>query len=283
MVLANIHYVSQSHGGIFGLLGIKKTVSHEIEDRINADKFPGLYVARMQNGDTKITGYVTTSKQESLLKRQIEGFEKNVVLRFFVDTDLESSAKNISRSLGENDITFATLEHGRLKASGLAGSRNDWLAIKGNIRSDVDGITSINDDDVRNLFEIFLVLQEQVDKEVFAERIVLGLKKRIITVEGKLTKQEKDRWVQIKEEFMKDSEYPFRFRELVRAPDADIKLSIRSVSVGEVPFVVSKEGNKYFNGSHVGSGYYIDSINEDHILLRNNNIEFPVYFGQDKE
>ncbi len=286
MLLANVQYLSRDYGGIPGLLGVKKTVSQELVDVIDAEKYPGLYVKRTDSRISHIRGYVTNLEEKNRVEKQVARYGGSVATHIFVDTELEDNARKIARSLGEDEIVFTTLEHGRLKASGLAESRRRWLNIKESIRNDVQGVTSINDDEVKNLYEMFAALQSAVKKEKFADRLDVSLGKRtrgMIVAKGKLTEEEKSRWVQIKKAFLEKSDYPFKFREIIRRPDADIKLSIRSVSVGEIPFVVSKEGDKYFQGSHVGSGYYIDAITDDHILLKNNNISFPVYFGQEKE
>ncbi len=283
MLLGNIHYLTQQYGGIPGLLGFTETAGQKISAIIRVDKYPGLYIKRGNNGITQVKGYVSTTVDKALVVEEMSEFKGKIVSHIFVDTELEDNARKIARSLGEDEITFTTLEHGRLKAKGLTDSRSKWLSIKENIRSDVQGVISINDDDVRNLHEMYVVLEKKMVAEKFAKRIDLNLNKGTIVVKGRLTKEEQVRWLQLKEEFLENSSYPFRFREIFRTPDADIKLSIRSVSVGEIPFVVSKEGNKYFKGSHVGSEYYIESINDDHILLKNNNIVFPVYFGQEKE
>ncbi len=282
MLLANVQYLTKQYGGISGLLGLTETADQRISSMIRVEKYPSIYVKSI-DGKIHINGYVSNEAEKSLLKRDISNFEGDVVSHYFVDTELEDNARMIAQSLGENEITFTTLDHGRLKANGLTDNRAKWISVKENIRGDVLGVTSINDDDVKNLREIYSVLEQKVLAEEFSKRLELGLEKTMITARGKLTKAEEARWIQLKREFMDNSPYPFQFRESIRAPDADIKLSIRSVSVGEVPFVVSKEGNKYFKGSHVGSNYYIESINDDHILLNNNNIIFPIYFGQKKE
>ncbi len=280
LILANVHYLTRDYGGIPGILGLKKTVNQQVTEVINVDSYPSLYIKQLNNGATELKGYVATEAEKRKAEEQALSINPDILSHVFVDAEIERNAKKVSRSLGESEISFSTLEHGRLKATGLTESRSKWLSIKENIRSDVQGVISINDDEVRNLNEIFLTIKRKVNTESYTDRINLELRKGTIVVKGKLTKSEKERWIEIKDEFLKNSFYPFKFREILRAPDADIKLSIRSVSVGDVPYVVSKEGNKYFQGSHVGSGYYIEAIADDHVLLKNNNIEFPVYFGQ---
>lgn len=282
MLLANVHYLTRDQGGILGLLGFKKTVSQKVSSVIDVDNYPNLYVKNLKSGITEIRGYVSTLQEKTSLDNRVVGLGDHVISAILVDTDLEKAAKQIAESFGEVGIHFSTLEHGRLKASGLAESRSKWLSIKENIRTDVRGVMSVNDEEVKNLQEMFFILEKRIKDEKFSKRIALELRKGTIIAKGRLAESEKNKWFSIKKAFLKKSFYPFKFREIFRAPDADIKLSIRSVSVGEIPFVVSKDGDKYFQGSHVGGGYFIKSITDDFILLKNNNVEFPVYFGQKK-
>ena len=61
-----------------------------------------------------------------------------------------------------------------------------------------------------------------------------------------------------------------------------IVLAIRSVSVGKVPFLVAKDGKKYMEGSALGEKYFVKAIKPDHVVLTNNGIDIPFYYGIDK-
>lgn len=283
LVLGNMQYFSQESGGLAGMFGLKDTVASKVNTLSSLNKYPDINIKRDSEGVTWIKGYVKNAAERENLDKEIEGFGNKVVLRVFVDKELVEQAESIAQTLGADDIEFSTIEHGRIKASGLTDNRSKWLHIKETIRSDVDGINSISDDEVKNFYEQFLVLKRSVEKEDFQSRIKLEQKKGTITVQGRLTESEIRRWVELKDNFNAVSFYPFKYNELLKRPDVGIKLALRSVSVGEVPFIVSKKGSKYFKGSHVGKGYYIEAINQDHILLKNNNIVFPIYFGQEKE
>lgn len=279
LLLVNIHYFSREAGGIPGMLGIKQSLDKRVNTLVLEERYQHINIDKRENGVLVVTGYVASNEERKQVERDIYALSKTANISLFVDAELEASARTIAQSLRENRVQFSTLEHGRLKASGLVKSRQSWLNVKENIRDDVKGVESLNDQDVVILSEKLTRLEQRIDLEEFRKRLSLKLVDEVVEVRGQLTKTEKLRWQQVKSTFANEI-YAFKYREFLQKPDHKIKLALRSVSVGEVPFVVSKDGEKYFKGSHVGQGYYIKSINDSNIILKNDDIEFPIFFGQ---
>lgn len=279
LLLVNIHYFSREMGGIPGMLGIKQSLEKRVNTLALEERFKHVKINEGSNGLLMVTGYVASNDERKQVERDVYALSKTANISLFVDAELEASARTIAESLRENRVKFSTLEHGRLKVDGLVKNRQSWQNVKENIRDDVKGVESLNDQDVIILSEKLTRLEQQVGLEDFHKRLSLKLVSEVVEVRGELTKAEKLRWQKMKETFAKQV-YPFKYREFLQKPAHKIKLALRSVSVGEVPFVVSKEGEKYFKGSHVGQGYYIKSINDSNIILKNDDIEFPIFFGQ---
>jgi len=279
LLLVNIHYFSREIGGIPGMLGMKPNIEKRINVLVSKEHFKYVKIDKGRDDLLMISGYVASNIEREQVEKDIAEVSDNVNVALFIDRELEASARTIAQSLHENRVTFSTLEHGRLKASGLVKTRQSWQNVKANIRDDVKGVESLNDQDVIILSEKLTRLEQKIALEDFHKRLSVTLVREVVEVRGELTKAEKRRWQQVKKTFAEEV-YPFTYRELLHKPDHKIKLALRSVSVGDVPFVVSKKGEKYFKGSHVGQGYYIKSINDNNIILKNDDIEFPIFFGQ---
>ncbi len=279
LLLVNIHYFSREIGGIPGMLGMKPNVEKRINTLASEERFKYVKINQGRNGLLMVSGYVASSGEREQVEQDIAKLSDKASVTLFIDRELEASARTIAQSLNEDRVTFSTLEHGRLKASGLVKSRQSWQSVKENIRDDVKGVESLNDEEVIILSEKLTRLEQKIALEAFHKRLSVKLVREIVEVRGELTKAEKLRWQQVKKNFAKEV-YSFTYRELLHKPDHKIKLALRSVSVGDVPFVVSKGGEKYFKGSHVGEGYYIKAINDSNIILKNDDIEFPIFFGQ---
>lgn len=283
LIALNVHFFVKSAGGLPGILGLTKGVDQQATQIIGETDFGNIKVSTSRDGVTTLDGYVTTVKEKEMLNQKMSHLGSRIIDRVYIDSNLENSANQIARSLGENGVNFTTLEHGRLKADGIINERKSWISIRETIRSDIKGVISINDDEVIDLSEQFLLLSRKVEQQKFSKRIALSRNKGLISVEGRLTPDERETWTEVFTQFQGETSYKFRVIERFTKPSDQFEMAIRTVSVGEVPFVVSKQGKKYFVGSNVGQGYFIEAINSDHIILNNNEIKFPLFFGQKED
>lgn len=118
-----------------------------------------------------------------------------------------------------------------------------------------------------------------IEKKGLSSRVKVTIENGRIKVDGELTQNELKRWAALYGEFTQtNGTGPTIIENLYNVRDR-LKLVIRSVSVGETPFLVSKDGKKYMEGSNLGNDYFIKKITSDHVLLSNNGIEIPMYYG----
>ena len=144
---------------------------------------------------------------------------------------------------------------------------------------DVSGIQAIEDDGIQTLLKRKQALEQFVEKKGLSSRIRVTISNNRITVDGELTQNELTRWGDLYLEFQElHGKGPAIIERLFNARDR-IKLIIRSVSVGDTPFLVSKDGKKYMEGSSLGSNYFINKITPDYVLLSNDGVEIPIYYG----
>lgn len=280
LLAVNIQYVAKSTEGMPNVLGFFKSEDQQYNKISDEAAFGDVKVSKSKNGIITLDGYVSSLKEKEMLDRKLQHLGSKRIDRVFVDTNLLNSANEIARAMGEYTIRFSTLEHGRLKATGIINERQSWITIRETIRGDVKGVRSINDDDIIDLSEQFLVLKRKIELKKFNKRVKISRDKGLITVAGSLTADEREIWKKVFDQFQSETSYEFHLIERFSHPSDQFEMAIRTVSVGEVPFVVSKQGKKYFVGSNVGKGYYIEAIDHDHIILNNNEIKFPLFFGQ---
>jgi type II secretory pathway component PulC len=186
--------------------------------------------------------------------------------------------------MGERGIHFkANQEAGMISAFGFVSNSQDWDKVKGSILADVSGIKQIDESELQTLLKRLEALQQFIEKNGLSDRIRVAINQGKITVSGELTNTEIKRWKDLYSEFVATyGEGPSIVENLYDARDR-IKLAIRSVSVGETPFLVSKDGKKYMVGSSLGNGYFIKDIKPDHVLLTNKGIDIPIYYGLEEK
>ncbi|OED51014.1 hypothetical protein ACH42_00200 [Endozoicomonas sp. (ex Bugula neritina AB1)] len=227
-----------------------------------------------------ISGYVDTieEKRKIMTRVGLTGGE-GVNYRIWSHDELVTNAERVAHALGQVGIRFKALQEGRLEAQGYVSNGEDWKRIKVNIMDDVNGIRTIEDDGIQTLLKRKQALEQFIEKKGLSSRIRVTIEDNRVKVNGELTRSELNRWSDLYIEFQElHGKGPAIIENLYNARDR-IKLVIRSVSVGDTPFLVSKGGKKYMEGSSLGNNYFIKMITPDHVLLSNNGVEIPIYYG----
>lgn len=280
LIAANVHYFSRDAGGILGVLGVKAPVTAKVEKTVTDFDLPGIKVQKDKKGKQLITGYVDTRAQKQRLVNKIRRLDRTVRYKIWADTDIENNAGLIASTFKERNLKF-TSDRGKLDVQGFVSTQESWDNVKQNIERDMDGITSINDANIKTFESQLKQLRNTKNQEAFAERLKLELNEGSILATGELIDQEMDVWNRIHTSFSRKNENLIPVVSKISNPRTNINLKIRSVSVGDVPFLVSKDGKKYFKGSTLADGYTVERIEVDRIIIKHKNIEIPIFFGKE--
>lgn len=283
LLIANFIYFAPSILKFAEEIGLKPSPTERAEEVLSELDPKQFDIKTASSGKVTIIGYVKNQAERSQIIRKIRRSGQDVSYRIWVESELAESAEMVSHTLGERSIRFKPISKGDVSATGYVSNSQDWDRIKSNILEDVAGITSINEDNLQTLVKRMEALQQFIEKNDLSSRIRVSIDKGKIKVSGELTKSEIARWNDLYSEFLAVyGEGPSIIENLYDARDR-IKLSIRSVSVGETPFLVSKDGKKYMEGSSLGNNYFIKKIKPDHIVLTNKGIEIPIYYGLEEK
>lgn len=284
LLLANVLFFRPYISGIAEKVGLSESAEQRAEDLVKKLQPTDLSIARDPDGRIAITGYVQNRDDKRKLMNQALLAGSGINYRVWVREDLVANATQVARALGQLDLSFSNLEEGKLAAHGYVSDEADWAQIKTNIMSDVSGIQSIDDRSVQTLIKRKEALVQFIEKKGLSSRVKVTIENARIKVDGELTQNELTRWAALYDEFTQtNGAGPTIVENLYNVRDR-LKLVIRSVSVGETPFLVSKDGKKYMEGSNLGNDYFIKKITPDHVLLSNNGIEIPMYYGvEDKQ
>lgn len=284
LVLANLLFLKPYLSGLAEQVGLSESAEQRAQELLKKLQPSDLTVVRDPDGRIAIAGYVQTRDDKRKLMNQALLAGNGINYRVWVREDLVANATQVARALGQNDLSFSNLEQGKLAAHGYVSDEADWAQIKTNIMSDVSGIQSIDDRSVQTLIKRKEALVQFIEKKGLSSRVKVTIENARIKVDGELTQNELKRWAALYDEFTQtNGTGPAIVESLYNVRDR-LKLVIRSVSVGDTPFLVSKDGKKYMEGSNLGNDYFIKKITPDHVLLSNNGIEIPMYYGvEDKQ
>ena len=165
---------------------------------------------------------------------------------------------------------------------GFVSKTADWEKVKASILNDVGGIRSIGEGEFQTLDGYLASFVQFIEKKGLSSRINATTDGKSVIVNGELTQPEIEKLTGLRQAFIDiQGEGPAIILNVTDVRDR-IKLAIRSVSVGKIPFLVAKDGKKYMEGSALGEKYFVKSIKPDHVVLTNNGIDIPFYYGIDK-
>ena len=279
LVLANLHYFSRDEGGIFSAFGLKDTVEQQVYSAIGDADLSDVSVSKTPTGRINVTGYVATNKQKQHLISSILKVKGDVSYHILVNSNIENNALLIAETLGEEQIHFSSKGDGVLVAAGYTQSQANWIRLRSNILEDIEGIESISDTQIKPILEL---LKGEIQDNGLSETINIRQKNKKFMISGDPTQKQVKQWHKLLNSVIKPVDGYWQVVEDFDTPThvKEFKLSLRSVSVGDVPFIVSKDGKKYLEGAHLGEGYYIKKIMADEVLLKHNGTEIPIYFGK---
>nr|CAA6827541.1 MAG: EscD/YscD/HrpQ family type III secretion system inner membrane ring protein [uncultured Thiotrichaceae bacterium] len=282
LLVANFLYFMPNLINYAETLGFKESPETRAEAFISELEADNLTVERKADGAV-VSGYVDTLREKRELMTQMSQVGDRVNYRIWANEELVTSAQQVAHALGQTEISFKGLGEGKLSAHGYVSSGEDWNQIKTNIMEDVSGIQAIDDDGMQTLARRKQALEQFIEKKGLSSRIRVTIVEKRIKVDGELTQSELTRWSDLYQEFLElNGAGPAIVENLYDARDR-IKLVIRSVSVGETPFLVAKDGNRYMEGSSLGNNYFIKKIAPDHVLLSNSGVEIPIYYGAEEK
>ncbi len=232
------------------------------------------------SGQLSLSGYTRTTAERNNLLQQLQeaGIQANV--HIWSQEEMADSATTIARALGEPAIKVSTGdEPGSLNVRGYVSQSSAWERIQAVIKGDVSGIRTINADKLQSMDSYMASFVQFVEKNGLPGRLKITTDGKRVIVKGELTQQEIDLLSKLRQEFIETyGSEPAIALEVVDVRSR-IRLAIRSVSVGKVPFMVAKDGKKYMEGSAIGENYFVKSITPDHVVLVNNGTEVPFYYG----
>ncbi len=271
---------------------IKESAPAEVEPQIDlattrslldADTHPHLTISWDEtNRQVTLSGYVERKKDRKVLLKRMETLN----IRFTSDVrtmdEIKSAAKFILKNL---ELDAIEIKSGQSAGSLIfvtdSNSLSAWGRAEQILQRDIPGLTSWELDIIEEK-PVLEQLKELLKASSFNDKVLLEDKGDRIEVVGNLNGPEKREFKAIKQEFMK--QFGSNPHLLLTAPEIkkddspNLNIRFRAVRLGEVPYLVLDNGQKYFEGARLPNGTRIASIQSSGIYLQSNQRTFIVNF-----
>lgn len=281
LLLGNLWYFLPNLKQLTDKLGLRPSAEQQAESMLSGLGETGLQRVVNPDGSSVISGYVPTTNKRNELVWTLRRAGINANLNIYSQEEILENAQMILRSMGETGIAFTQSPPGNLQAKGVVRSTDVWAQAKQTILSDVGGVKAIEDAGVQTIESYMALFAQFVEKKGLLSRLQITKDSGNVIVKGDLTQNEIEQLKRIRNEFIDTygaANYPSIVLNVVDMK-SKIKLAIRSVSVGKIPYLVSKDGKKYMEGSKLSDNYFVKAIKPDHVVLSTQGMDIPFYYG----
>jgi type III secretion system YscD/HrpQ family protein len=283
LLLANLIYWAPQFSRLLEKLGVRDSAEEQAAILMKELGQQDFKLVNEADGSVSLSGYTGTAEERNELMGRIQDAGIKANLHIWSQQEMAESAGMIARAMGEPGIRFKPANtDGGLFAQGFVSKTADWERVRASILNDVGGIRSISESEFQSMDGYLASFVQFIEKKGLSSRLEATTDGKSVIVNGELTQPEIELLKGLRQEFMDaQGDGPAIVLKVVDVRDR-IKLAIRSVSVGKIPFLVAKDGKKYMEGSALGEKYFVKSIKPDHVVLTNNGMDIPFYYGIEK-
>ncbi len=259
--------------GSFGTVDQKDGVSAQTLETIiaKAGLDDQLQVVEDDRGRFEISGYLGDEADRVRLEKMLAARGIDVPMMIWNPATLADSARSILAAVGIRHVTVwpgRGKVPGELVMSGYIADEAGWKRALTMLREDIPGIAALDVDAVEEIESRAKVLRALIVEKELADNLKVVIENGTLSVRGALlTEGDRMRW----EALVRGYERRYLDApELIEQPAGMKKrlyIPIRSMSIGDVSYIVTRDGRKYMEGSYIGEGYVIKKIFTDRMLL----------------
>ena len=243
LLLANVVYWAPQMNFLLQHLGVQDSAEQQAANLMQTLGKQDFKLVNEPDGSVSLSGYTSTVAERNDLMSRIQSAGLKANLHIWSQDEMAESASTIARAMGQPSLRFKSGDtHGVLVAQGFVSKTADWERVKASILNDVGGIRSIGESDFQTLDGYLAAFVQFIEKKGLSSRIHATTDGKSVIVSGELTQPEIEKLKGLRQAFIDiQGDGPAIVLKVTDVRDR-IKLAIRSVSVGKVPFLVAKDG-----------------------------------------
>lgn len=225
-----------------------------------------------------ISGYVRSADDLGDLRKLLQKSALSVELNIRVMENVKRSTEILLKQL-RLDYLLVDIgdDPGELVISGIQKDSQAWQRKKEILLSDIPGLLAI-EDKVESVIGRINILKDWIREEGLNDEVKVHLVDGRFTVTSDIDLEKSLSWKRIMRQ------YEARFGgsiDLSLIENHRPRIAVRSVSLGEIPYLILENGRRYSHGSHLSDGYYLDEITKDNIVLKRGDEVLKYSIGTD--
>ncbi|MDR0351567.1 MAG: type III secretion system inner membrane ring subunit SctD [Puniceicoccales bacterium] len=248
----------------------------DIKGKIADLKIPGILDAKkLEDGSIYVTGYVSLVAQSARIKAEVHSMYPNVKVKVYSGEKISATVEEILRE-AKIDVKFNEITQGKFSVTGYVFNPVRWDRMKHRILEEVKGLIDF-EDKVLTQTKVLKIGVEILKKYSLDDKIRFNCSDSGVTVSGILTERDKNNWLIAKEDIEHNIDVGTDIVFSIKM-SADTSIGTEKYFGGKIDSIVYNEnglewinmrdGRKYFEGSVLPSGYIVDNIEKDFIVIK---------------
>lgn len=255
-----------------------------VQARITDLEYVNDVIVSLENNQLIADGYVATNTELRDLRNQLLQIYPGLQFRVRSEERILSQMEETMNAI-DSELRITTIQPGIYSVTGYVYNTENWQKIRNRLGRDIPGVKRVQED-ILSPDKIQSMTDEVLKQQNLTNFIqVLPREDRII-FKGEIAMAQQEVWKKAAEEFIRlfNDTVPIEF---------DVQLSgvqtqqqgnrffgslIQGVTISSsgLGWVTLQNGQKYFEGSYLPSGYTIDEIGVDGIVFSRNNSQVRI-------
>ncbi|MDR0677991.1 MAG: type III secretion system inner membrane ring subunit SctD [Holosporaceae bacterium] len=254
------------------------SIENRVRNVVNALKLHAKLKISKANEDSPVSvvGYVDTLEESATVKAAIKNVGEDVLIKVLSMEKLVNKATEIVQQSKQNVVLKKSEEFGKIIAMGYIKKAENWEKLKTEIKS-IKGIIDIKDEVLVKDSAIELA-KDILSKHKFKEKLEISINDLGLEIKGTISDNDKEGWAKTRDDLEKTFKKKAQLSFMISV-STDRNVTIEKFFGGKIDsvnfnnqgldWINIKDGNKYFQGSVLPSGYVIDLIEQDSVTIKN--------------
>lgn len=271
----------------FGLKGVPELIAPtDVKEKITKvianTGFPKAFSIEERDGVYFINGWVNTDSERDKVQRELGKIGVPVNVDIKVENQAVDNLEDLLNGLGATYVGVDAIEPGKIRIYGYYGDDLGWESIKSDIEKDVPSLKLLKDD-VMTPRKLYGLVGKVLEDDKLVGVVQYVPQKEGIVMKGMISQTNIPK---VKESIKHlqaavGPTIPIKNQIVVAKPeDLDLDLDMDSVIIGKHGFIITKSGQRLFEGGVLKGGYVIQKISRDGIILKKDDQIITLNLGE---
>lgn len=241
-------------------------------------------VTKREGGILLVEGWVETEKEKDEIVSQFDNIISRIDLRVWSQDQVISQTSDFFKTL-KLPLGVEGVKPGVVKIMGYYGDTNAWSRVKEDLSVESPGIKSIVDE-VLTSEEVQALSKEIFRKFELSDKVYLEPQASYLAAKGLITEDAIPKLRDAIKAIQDKIGFPISIQNQILVSNVEkvyLDAQIDSVVVGDQGVIITKDGQRLFEGGILSGGYVIMNIGREGITLKKGDQEITLKIGDSNE